>query len=109
MLAQAIEFVDLVRSRSWCIAIILMDSGNLSIASHSLDTIQKFICKSVAQYIHSGIEAHHGWTSSAESPLLVIFLDSSSTVSSARVFARTGCCFQLSRWGDSARLPYQQS
>lgn len=46
-LAQAIEFVDSVRSRSWCIAIILMDSGNLSVASRSLDTIQKLICKSI--------------------------------------------------------------
>lgn len=35
-LAQAIEFVDSVRSSSWWIAIILMDSGNLSIASRSL-------------------------------------------------------------------------
>lgn len=74
-LAQAIELVDSVRSRSWCIAIILMDSGNLSITSRSLDTDQKFICKSIAQYIHSGTDAHHGWTSSVESPLLVIFLD----------------------------------
>ena len=68
-----------------------MDSGNLSITSRSLDTNQKFICKSIAQYIHSGIDAHHGWTSSAESPLLVIFLDSSSTVSSARVIAGSVC------------------
>jgi hypothetical protein len=78
-----------------------MDSGNLSIASHSLDTIQNFICKSVAQYIHSGIEAHHGWTSSAEFPLLVIFLDSSSTVSSVRVMAGSMCRLNENRIADS--------
>lgn len=80
-LAQAFGFVDSVQSRSWCIAIILVDSGNLSIASRSLDTILKFIYKSIVQYIHSGIEAHHGWSSSIQYPLLVIFSDSSSTVS----------------------------
>lgn len=101
MLAQTIEFVDSVWSRSWCIAIILMDSGNLSIASHSLDAIQKFICKSVAEYIHSDIEAHHGWTSSAKSPLRVIFLDSSSTVSSARVIAGSVCRLNENRIADS--------
>ena len=90
-----------MRSRSWCIAIILMDSGNLSIASHSLDTIQKFICKSVAQYIHSGIEARHGWTSGAESPPPVIFLDLSSTVSSARVTAGSVCRLNENRIADS--------
>ena len=87
-LARAIEFVDSVRSRSWCIAIILIDSSNLSIASRSLNVIQKFICKSIAQCIHSGIEAHHGWTSSAESPLLVVFSDSSSTVSVDQSYCR---------------------
>ena len=88
-LVQAIGFVDSVRSCSWCIATILVDSGNLSIASRSLDTIQKFICKSIAQYIHSGVEAHHGWTSSAESPLLVIFSDPSSMLFLAFAMGRS--------------------